>query len=322
MVVKDPADIPMYGPRWDFENPTNWDDDLGGAAPAIHEYRKVMDTVFGPVLDQSHWRDGVNFYLNCLRDVDRHIEVVLDALQASGQADRTIVIVTADHGEMAGAHGLRQKGNLPYDENTHVPMVIAHPDFAAGTSTEALASAVDIAPTLLAMAGVDDDHVAERFPGLGGHSLLPALGGSSVRDGILVAIESVVTLDSSFWEHFADPDAAEHIAAGDLRPDWRKRGFLRAYSDLRYTCARYFSPLEPNRPKTLNDLFAANDVLLYDRASDPGEMVNLALDPAYASVVQDRSAKLEALISAEIGERPGRLGDREAPTARMAHMAR
>jgi arylsulfatase len=262
----------------------------------------MMDTVFGPVLDDEHWRVGMNFYLNCLRDVDRHIEVVLDALEASGEADRTIVIVTADHGEMAGSHGLRQKGSLPYDENTHVPMLMAHPDFAGGSSTEALASAVDIAPTLLAFAGLDEDATTDQYSDLGGHSLVPALEGTAVRDGVLVAIESVVTLDASFWEHFADPDVGDRIASGDLRPDWRKRGFLRGYSDQRFTFARYFSPLEPNRPKDLDSLFARNDVLLFDRQGDPGEMINLATDPAYTEVLDRYNGKLEALISAEIGD--------------------
>jgi arylsulfatase len=269
--------------------------------PGEARVQAMMDTAFGPVLDEEHWQAGLNFYLNCLRDVDRHIEVVLDALHASGQADRTVVIFTADHGEMAGSHGLRQKGNLPYDENTHVPLVIAHPDFAEGT-TDALASAVDIAPTLLAIAGVEDEAIANLFPGLGGHSLLPALEGSVVRQGVLVAIESVVTLDASFWEHFADPDVAKRVASGELRPDWRKRGFLRAFSDERYTFARYFSPLEPNRPKDLDALFAHNDVLLYDRASDPDEMHNLATDWAHRAVLEDCSRKLEALIMSEIGE--------------------
>jgi arylsulfatase A-like enzyme len=302
VVVKPPADIPMYSRQWDVELPANWSDDLSGAAPAVYEYRDMMDTAFGPVLDDEHWRTGLNFYLNCVRDVDRHIGVVFDALEASGQADRTVVVLTADHGEMAGCHRLRQKGNLPYDENTHVPAIVSHPDVAGGITTAALASAVDIAPTLLALAGVDEERVAERFPDLAGHSLLPALGGEQVRDGVLVAIESVVTLDASFWEHFADPDVVEHIASGDLRPDWRKRGFLRAYSDARYTFARYFSPLEPNRPQDLDELFADNDVVLYDRSSDPGEVSDLARDPAQRSVLEEYRAKLEDLISAEIGE--------------------
>ncbi len=300
-VTKPPADIPMYAPRWDFDVPPNWNDDPSDAAPAVAEYRTMMDTVFGPVPGGERWRAGMNFYLNCLRDVDRHVEVVLDALEASGEADRTIVIVTADHGEMAGSHGLRQKGNLPYDENTHVPMLVIHPDVAGGTTTEALASAVDIAPTLLAFAGLAEDAIADQYPELGGHPLIPALEGRAVRDGVLVAIESVVTLDASFWEHFADPDVADRVASGDLRPDWRKRGFLRACSDERFTFARYFSPLEPNRPKDVASLFAHNDVLLFDRRSDPGEMVNVATDPGYADVVDRCNARLEALISAEIG---------------------
>jgi arylsulfatase len=239
VVVKPPADVPVYSPRWDVEVPSNWDDNLSGAAPAVREYQATMDTIFGPVADDGRWRAGLDFYLNCLRDVDRSIELVLDALQASGQADRTVVIVTADHGELVGSHRLRQKGNLAYGENTHVPMIIRHPDFTGGATTDALGSAVDIGPTLLAVAGLDDEAIATEFPALHGHSLLPAMQGAPVRDGILVAIESVVTLDASFWEHFGDPNVTQRIQSGELRPDWRKRGFLRAYIDERYTFARY-----------------------------------------------------------------------------------
>jgi arylsulfatase len=58
-----------------------------GAAPAVREYAKAMETMFGPVQDEAAWRLGVNFYLNCTRDVDRSIDVVLDALIASGQGE-------------------------------------------------------------------------------------------------------------------------------------------------------------------------------------------------------------------------------------------
>jgi arylsulfatase len=181
-------------------------------------------------------------------------------------------------------------------------MVISHPDFVGGSTTGALASAVDIAPTILAIGGLADDEIAARYPGLGGHSLLPALDGGAVREGVLVAIESVVTTDASFWEQFADPDAAQRIASGDLRPDWRNRSFLRAYSDERFTFARYFSPLDPNRPAGLDALFAHNDVVLYDRAADPAEVTNLSSDPALRGVLEEYNTKLERLITAEIGD--------------------
>jgi arylsulfatase len=301
VVAKPPADVPIYQRAWEFGAPPSLHDDLSGAAPAVREYLSLMDNVFGTVADDQHWHDGMNFYLNCFRDVDRHVGIVLDALEASGQADGTVVIFTSDHGDMVGSHGLRQKGNLVYDENFHVPFIIRHPDVPGGTTSSALVSAVDIAPTLLEVAGLDAAAVSTDYQALHGHSMLPALQGSSVRDGVLTAVESVATLDATFWNHFADPDVGERILDGSLRPDWRKRGFLRGYTDERFTFGRYFSPLEPNRPVDLDQLFADNDVVLYDRVSDPTESINLASDPAQRDLVGEYHAKLEALIGAEIG---------------------
>jgi arylsulfatase len=296
-----PASIPLYEQRWDVEVPASADDDLKSAPPAVREYAAMLDTVFGVVDDTAAWRGGINFYLNCLQDVDRHIGVVLDALAASGQADRTAVIFTADHGELAGAHGLRQKGNVVYDENFHVPLMVRHPDLAGGARSDALASAVDLAPTILEVAGHDRESIGARFPELKGHALMSAAEGGRVRDGVLTAVESVLTLDAGFWRHFSDPDVAEKLGSGELRPDWTKRGFLRGYTDRRYTFGRYFSPLEPNRPRSVEDLFANNDVVLYDREADPNETTNLAGDPRHRDLVGDYHAKLESLIDAEIG---------------------
>ena len=300
--TRPPADVPIYRREWDVESPANADDDLSGAAPAVREYARMLDIVFGPVTSDEHWRAGVNFYLNCVRDVDRSIELVLDALEASGQADRTVVVLTADHGEMAGSHGLRQKANFIYDENFHVPLVIQHPDFDGGTTTDTIASAVDLAPTLLTFAGVDDASAATQFPTLRGHSLVPALRGQRVREGVLTAVESVIGLDADFWAAFSDPEAPKRLQSGELRPDFRKRGFLRGYTDDRYSFGRYFSPLDPNRPTDVDALFARNDVVLYDRDEDPDELHNLALDRAGRDLVGEYSAKLEALISEEIGD--------------------
>ncbi|MGW3820102.1 sulfatase-like hydrolase/transferase [Streptomyces sp. NPDC005046] len=54
------GDIPVYQRRWDFGLPTSLHDDLSGAAPAVAEYARRLDTVFGPVADDQHWYDGVN----------------------------------------------------------------------------------------------------------------------------------------------------------------------------------------------------------------------------------------------------------------------
>jgi len=315
-VAKPPADVPLYQRQWEFDLPASAGDDLSSAPAAVHEYEAVSDMAFGPVADQAHVRQAMNFYLNCLQDVDRSIDHVLDALVASGQADRTVVIFTSDHGDLVGAHGLRQKGALVYDENFHVPLMVSHPDVAGGAVSEALTSSVDIAPTVLEMAGLDRTDIATEHPGLHGHSLLPVLEGAAPREGVLTAVENVVNLDAGFWKGFGEPDVAERIQSGALRPDWTKRGFLRGYTDERYSFGRYFSPLEPNRPKDVDALYAANDVVLYDRREDPAELHNLAADPEQRELVAEYSGKLEALIDAELGadtrawvtERPALLG--------------
>jgi arylsulfatase len=316
VVTKPPADVPTYRAEWEFDLPASLGDDLAGAPPAVREYAAVTDVAFGPVAGEEAWRAGMNFYLNCLRDVDRSVDHVLDALEASGQADTTVVLFTADHGDLVGSHGLRQKGALVYDENFHVPLIVVHPDQPGGGRTASLASAVDLAPGLLELAGLEAAGRAEAFPALRGRSFLPALEGRGDREGVLTAVENVANLDAGFWRHFADPDVADRIASGALRPDWTKRGFLRGYTDGRYSFGRYFSPLEPNRPRDLDELLGDNDVVLYDRREDPDELVNLAADPVHAELVAACSAKLEALIDEEIGtdtkawvtERPQLLG--------------
>jgi len=316
--VKPPADIPLYQRRWDVELPSTVHDDLAGAAPAVREYSDVLDVTFGAVSGEDHWREGISFYMNCLRDVDRHVGVVLDALEASGQADSTIVVFTSDHGEMAGSHGLRQKANLVYDQNFHVPLIVSHPDDRTnhGSTSSSMASAVDLVPTLLEMSGTDPATVRSSAGELPGRSLVPAMAGESVRDGVLTATESITTLDAGFWRRFDESDALEQMMAGTLRPDWAKRGFLRGYTDERYSFGRYYAPLAPNRPSTCDELFEANDVVLYDRVTDPDEVVNLANDPSQADLVERCRARLEELITAEVGaddqpwvtERPQLLG--------------
>ncbi len=302
LVVRPPADTPLYTRQWEFDLPASLDDDLAGAAPAVREYAGLADTMFGPVVGEDSWHRGINYYLNCIRDVDRSIELVLDALEASGQAENTVVIFTSDHGEMAGSHGLRQKGNLVYDENFHVPLIICHPDVVGGSRSDALGSAIDLAPTLLDLAGVDPSDVATEFPGLRGHSMVPPLiGGLGGRTGVLTAVESIMTLDADYWRAFTDPAAPGRIQSGELRPDWGKRGFLRGYTDARYSFGRYFSPLEPNRPRDVDALLTDNDVVLYDRDTDPTEQVNLAHEPNSRELLTRYSELLESLIDAEIG---------------------
>lgn len=88
--------------------------------------------------------------------LDHQVGQVLAALEASGQADNTLIIYTSDHGDHNGDRGLWTKMTL-YDESTAVPMIISGRGIAQGKAVSTLASLVDIYPTILSAAGADDD---------------------------------------------------------------------------------------------------------------------------------------------------------------------
>ena len=88
---------------------------------------------------------------------DRHVMSILNELETRGLTDSTLIVRLADHGEMAMAHGLREKMYNAYEETMHVPLIVSNPVlFPEPQETEALVSLVDILPTLARIAGVYD----------------------------------------------------------------------------------------------------------------------------------------------------------------------
>src|SRR3569623_1281165 len=86
--------------------------------PKAHgEFLKVWDYVLGHIpLEAERWQRFNDYYINCTREVDHQVNLVLQELDALGLAENTVVIFTSDHGEAAGAHGLRGKGPFAYQE--------------------------------------------------------------------------------------------------------------------------------------------------------------------------------------------------------------
>ena len=83
----------------------------------------------------------------------------------------TIIVRTADHGELGGAHGMHGKASNAFREQNHVPMHIIHPDVAGGGTCKALTSHIDIVPTLLSMAGGDEAKKTELLDRLKGRDI-------------------------------------------------------------------------------------------------------------------------------------------------------
>ncbi len=145
---------PAYRGRYKYDRPVG----LGSDAPV-------------DARDQAQVRA---LYDGAVASIDDAAESILDALHHDGAAGRTVVVVTADHGETLydAGHGVGHGDHLFGDEGTHVPLVIVDPRRAGGRTEPGIVRDVDLAPTLYALAGVE-------APGdLDGVSLAPALDGN------------------------------------------------------------------------------------------------------------------------------------------------
>jgi arylsulfatase A-like enzyme len=126
--------------------------------------------------------DYVNFYAHLHRHVDRKIGRVLAALGDPGDPEslrsRTVIVRTADHGEMGLSHGgLRQKTFNVYEETINVPLVVSNPVlFRRPAETKALASLIDLLPTMLDLTGASG---GAGTGGLRGTSLTPLLAAAA-----------------------------------------------------------------------------------------------------------------------------------------------
>jgi arylsulfatase A-like enzyme len=111
--------------------------------------------------------------------IDQGVGRILEALRETGTLEDTIILVTSDHGELMGDHGLWLKGPFFYDGLLNVPLIIRAPGVEAGCS-DALASSIDLYPTLCELAGVKTPRYCE------GVSLVPALTGGHPRSRCLI----------------------------------------------------------------------------------------------------------------------------------------
>ncbi len=312
----------LYRATWDVPVPASLRQPLDAPGrPAAHrEFDRVWDYILGNVpLEDVRWKRFNDYYINCIRNVDQQLAMVLAELDALGLTDRTIVVFTADHGEMAGSHGLRGKGPFAYAETNRLPFTVVHPDVKGGQSCRSLSGHIDVVPTLLSFAGVTPDRAGElagrALPGKDLAPLLSAPGTQAVdavRPATLFTYSGLASNDAGVFDFaakavLAGKDPKEEAKRQGFKPDLRKRGHVRSAFDGRYRFTRYFSPLDHNSPATLDELFKWNDVELYDLQADPGETSNLAIDRvANAALLQTMNAKLEAAIKAEIGKDDGR----------------
>ncbi len=289
---KDDDPLPVYRDDYDevFEElPANFHDDLHTKPEAHRQWRWDQQHGLWGYIDPDDtkaWMRHLDYYVQLQRLADENLGTVLGALEDSGAWEDTAVVFTSDHGDMCGSHGLRSKGPFVYDEIMRVPLYVRVPGVtSAGTTTSALATHVDLATTICALAGVGTDALsgADGHGGLQGVDLSSVLAdpAASVRDHVLFAQDSAQTQNLN-----------------------NVRYALRGFFDGRTKYARYYG-VGGGKPSTglwgrdpgrklfdVDCAFDDQDHEWYDHYTDPFELVNLAQDRARRGEVRDLFERL------------------------------
>jgi arylsulfatase A-like enzyme len=250
-----PIEVPepyasLYDPR-SVPRPASFDDTFEGKpqGQTTHPWLNL-----GRHLSWEEWQRVIGHYWGFCTFVDALMGRVLDALDASAFSERTLVLATADHGEMAGHHRFFDKGPYFYEDVLRVPFVWRYPGRIAprsggssGSDADfSLVSHVDVVPTVLDLTGLSPE---ANSPPLQGRSLFAA---------------NAERADAAFGEatpgDVPNPQVHARVVIAD-----RWKYVYRPEDDVQHE--------------------------LYDLAADPDEMRNLAPSPQHAGVLrtlQDR----------------------------------
>src|SRR5262245_41074968 len=196
------------------------------------------------------YQEYVKQYLRCIVSVDRSVGEIRKAIADRGMAEDTLTVFASDNGYFLGERGLIHKW-LMYEESIRVPLIVHYPRLAkASGEVDAMALNIDVAPTFLDYAGV------ENPKGTDGRSLRPLLDGKASG-----------WRDHWFYEH--------HFHARGS-----KEGAIPRTEGVRTAGWKYMTYIDEKEPYEE----------LYDLKNDPREEHNLAADPEHAQRLRTMKA--------------------------------
>jgi N-acetylglucosamine-6-sulfatase len=223
--------------------------------------------------------------LASLRAIDDGVKTVIDTLGVQHRLRNTYIIFTSDNGFFYGEHRLTGGKFLAYEPSTHLPFLIRGPGIKPGTATGELAANVDVAPTVLELAGVTPDKSVD------GTSLVPFFRDPSLRTRRPILFESFV--ETSDVEANGEPTAQRLVTELKGRRA-RKSGEAKAsiiappkdYEGIRLGPYKYIE--WPDGEKEL-----------YDINKDPNELNNIVRVPNYFPIrafLHAQLIRLEACV--------------------------
>jgi arylsulfatase A-like enzyme len=207
-------------------------------------------------LGERGMREFLRIYYGMVKLIDDQVGKVLSALEKTGRVDNTVIVFTADHGDMMGGHGMVWKSTSSfYEEVVRVPLIIRYPKKLRPQVSDIATDSTDLMPTLLELTGKTIPTVVQ------GQSLVPFMTGK---------------MDNSQAKQFAFSERLRGNPKGHRKvlPGTRGSFMIRGKG---YKLARYEDGNE----------------YLYDLKNDPGETKDRADDPAYRVVRKELSAELD-----------------------------
>lgn len=255
--------------------PPNITDPQGDKPMAQSKSTEFWNDQLGEISDQLEY---VRFYAYLHMVSDKHIGTVLDALESRPVLhNNTLVFRFSDHGEMGLSHNMRQKAYNAYEETIHVPLVVSNPRlFPEPVQTSALASLIDLMPTLATIADIPD---REKYT-FRGTDLTPIIldaiydptaPSKPVQDSILF------TTDENLGSLQVDKNENPIYVTQPYR--------IRCLRDEQWKIVMYFDPTNMDNKQ----------YELYDLVSDPLEQYNQAQsNPGQLAIMIEKlSIKME-----------------------------
>ena len=243
-----------YDRSWldgDIRLPRTVAESLDTKPTAQAEFRDKSDLGLGPLTSRDDKLNYINFYGNLMRSSDNYLLDILDTLDELGLRDDTLIIRTADHGEMGLAHGgLRQKNFNFYEESIRVPLIYSNPKlYPEPYSSDALVSHVDFLPTI---AGLFDAPKAARddWQGVDYSNLVLHPSRRPVQNYVVFTYDDYQSGQSDMETY---PNPPNHIIS---------------IREKRYKLAQYYDVTGQE----------ACQWEMYDLKEDPLEMTNLAFN--------------------------------------------
>eukprot|EP01090_Pellita_catalonica_P007905 TRINITY_DN1851_c0_g1_i1.p1 TRINITY_DN1851_c0_g1~~TRINITY_DN1851_c0_g1_i1.p1 ORF type:complete len:508 (-),score=70.16 TRINITY_DN1851_c0_g1_i1:1122-2606(-) len=201
--------------------------------------------------------------LKMLMAVDESTSRLMDILTETDELDKTVFVLLSDHGYWYGEFCLNEERRLPYEESLRIPFLIRYPPkFSAGLVIDEMALTIDLAPTLLELAGIRDTP-----PDIQGQSLVGLLG---------------------------DPHHG-------WKPLWRRSFLVEYYSDTVFPRMRTMGYKAVRTTRYLYIHFEELDNMdeLYDLKTDPYQRTNIINLPSAQRLLQSLQQELRELLQTE-----------------------